>query len=166
MDALLGLSPTVDGYARLPIQQALTWATCADAIPQGEWYLVVFRSIQRAGADADRLRLFDDLAHAEAEQAPGFVHYYKGPLAADGSCLSFCAWTSRAEARQAAAQPSHREAVSIIDEMYELYSLEFHQVRKRDAAAALEFEPYERGHEASAPLGVTSPLMGLNLAPS
>jgi hypothetical protein len=166
MDALSGLAPTLDGYASLPVQQALTWAECADAIPPGEWYLVAFRSVQRHGADADRLRLFDDLAHAEAEHAPGFVHYFKGPLAADGSCLSFCLWTSRAEARTAAAQPAHREAVSIIAEMYEHYSLEFFQMRKRDATAALEFEPHDGRPPASLRRGTPFPLMGLNPAPS
>jgi hypothetical protein len=166
MDALLCLAPAVDRYAHLPVQQALTWSACADAIPPGEWYLVAFRSVQRAGADADRLRLFDDLAHAEAEHAPGFVHYYKGPLAADGSCLSFCLWNSRAEARAAAAQPAHGEAVAIIAEMYDQYALEFLQVRKRDAAAALEFEPYGGRPEATVHPGAIPPLIGFSPAPS
>jgi hypothetical protein len=166
MDALLGLEPSADNYAHLPVQQALTWGACADGIPAGEWYLVAFRSIQRAAADAERLRLFDDLAHAEAEYAPGFLHYFKGPLAQDGSCLSFCLWNSRAEARLAAAQPAHREAVSVISEMYESYVLEFLQVRKRDAAAVLEFEPYDSRSEAPARRDVAPPLMGLNPATS
>jgi hypothetical protein len=165
MDALIGLEPAVDAYARLPIQQALTWADCADAMPPGDWYLVVFRSIQRPGADAVRLQLFDDLAHAEAEGSPGFVHYFKGPLAPDGSCLSFCLWTSRAEARAAAVKPGHREAVSIVAEVYEVYSLEFHRVHKRDARASLEFEPYDLRPQPAAH-GGPSPLMGLNPAQS
>ena len=165
MDALIGLEPAVDAYARLPIQQALTWADCADAVPPGDWYLVVFRSIQRPGADAVRLQLFDDLAHSEAEGSPGFVHYFKGPLAPDGSCLSFCLWTSRAEARAAAVKPGHREAVSIVAEVYEVYSLEFHRVHKRDARAALEFEPFDLRPEPAALAGMP-PLMGLNPAQS
>jgi hypothetical protein len=166
MDALIGLAAAVEHYASLPIQQALTWADCAEAIPPGDWYLVAFRSVQRAGADVDRLRLFDDLAHAEAEDAHGFVHYFKGPLAADGSCLSFCLWTSREEARSAAVQPAHREAVSIIAEMYESYTLEFMRVRKRDASAALEFEPHDGRPEGSAKRTSTAPLMGLSPASS
>ena len=166
MDALIGLEPSGDQYARLPVQQALTWAACADAMPLGEWYLVVFRSVQRAGANADRLRAFDDLAHAEAEDAPGFVHYFKGPLAADGSCLSFCLWDSRSNARKAAAQPAHRDAVSVISEMYESYVLEFLQMRKRDVAVALEFETYDGRHEATPRRVVIRPLMGLSPAPS
>ena len=166
MDALLGLAPSADDYANLPVRHALTWGACADAIPAGDWYLVAFRSIQRAGADADRLRLFDDLAHAEAEHAPGFLHYFKGPLAKDGSCLSFCLWNSRAEARLAAAEPAHREAVSVISEMYESYVLEFLQVRKRDATAVLEFEPYDSRSAAPSRRDVAPRLMGLNPATS
>jgi hypothetical protein len=165
MDALIGLTPSIDDYARLPVQQALTWAEHADGIPPGEWYLVVFRSIQRAGADAERLTAFDDLAHAEAEGAPGFVHYFKGPLVADGSCLSFCLWNSREDARAAAARPAHREAVSVIGEMYELYALEFHRMRKHHATAALEFEPYDSRPEPSGHRAATHPLLGLSPAP-
>jgi hypothetical protein len=166
MDALIRLTPAIGDYARLPVQQAFTWAATSDGIPPGEWYLVAFRSIQRSGADADRLRAFDDLAHAEAEGAPGFVHYFKGPLGADGSCLSFCLWNSRADARAAASQPAHREAVSVIGEMYELYALEFHRMRKRHATAALEFEPYDARQTASAHRAATHPLLGLSPASS
>jgi len=165
MDALIGLEPAVEQYARLPIQQALTWGDCADAMPPGDWYLVAFRSIQRPGIDAMRLQLFDDLAHAEAEDSPGFVHYFKGPLAPDGSCLSFCLWTSRAEARAASILPGHREAASIVAEVYATYSLEFHRMHKRDARAALEFEPYDLRPKPAAH-GGPSPLMGLNPAQS
>jgi hypothetical protein len=166
MDALIGLAPAVEQYVSLPIQQALTWADCAHEMPAGEWYLVAFRSVQRAGADVDRLRAYDDLAHAESEGADGFVHYYKGPIAADRSCLSFCLWNSRADARAAAARPAHREAVSILAEMYESYSLEFLQVRKHDSVAVLEFEPYDSRPDTPAQRGSTPPLIGLRLAPS
>jgi hypothetical protein len=165
MDALLDLAPTVDHYAGLPIAQALTWGDCADAMPLGDWYLVVFRSIQRPGADALRLQHFDDIAHEEAEASPGFLHYFKGPLASDGSCLSFCLWTGRAEARAAAVLPRHRDAVSLIHEMYETYSLEFHAVRKLDAVATLEFEPYDLRRDTAAK-GSMTPLVGLNPAQS
>jgi hypothetical protein len=143
MDALDELVPTTEGYARLPLADAFNWADCASGIEPGEWYLVAFRSTVRPDADIERLREYDDWAHAEASGAPGFVHYFKGPLASDGSCLSFCLWNGRAEARAAARQPAHLEAVSLIAETYAEYTLEFISMRKTDAGAALTFAPYD-----------------------
>jgi hypothetical protein len=165
MDALARLAPTAEDYAWLPVARALTWGDCAD-MALGDWYLVVFRSVLRADADENRLNGYDDFAHAEAKQADGFLHYFKGPLAADLSCLSFCLWTSRAEARAAAGRPAHRAAVSIIGETYEQFALEFVQVRKRDAAAGLEFEPYDVQSEADAAVGAPRTSLGFSPAAS
>jgi hypothetical protein len=143
MDALDELVPTTESYARLPLADAFNWADCASGIEPGEWYLVAFRSTVRPDADIERLREYDDWAHAEASGAPGFVHYFKGPLASDGSCLSFCLWNGRAEARAAARRPAHLEAVSLIAETYAEYTLEFISMRKTDAGAALTFAPYD-----------------------
>ena len=142
MDALAALEPASEAYATLPVAEAFDWADVARQLGDGEWYLVAFRSIRRAGADELRLAAFDDAAHHEAASSPGFVHYFKGPAARDGSCLSFCMWTSRAEARAAAGQPAHVAAVSILGEMYETYTLEFLRVTGR-AGASLQFEPYD-----------------------
>ena len=143
MDALDELVPTTETYARLPLADAFNWADCESAIEPGEWYLVAFRSTVRPDADIERLREYDYWAHAEASQAPGFVHYFKGPLANDGSCLSFCLWNSRAEARAASRQPAHLEAVSLIAETYAEYTLEFISMGKTEAGATLTFAPYD-----------------------
>ena len=143
MDVLQRLRPVDDRYATRPIGEAFNWAEASRELGEGEWYLVAFRSIRKDGADEARLERYDELAHLEAEGAPGFVHYFKGPRAADGSCLSFCLWTSRAEARAAAGRPAHVEAVALIEEMYAVYSLEFHRVG-RDAGGELTFAPYDR----------------------
>jgi hypothetical protein len=142
MDALAALAPVSEAYATLPIADAFDWADAGRQLGEGEWYLVVFRSVRRADADEARLTEFDDRAHEEAAGAPGFVHYFKGPRADDGSCLSFCIWTSRAEARAAAGRPRHIEAVSLLDEMYERYTLEFLRITGR-AGRPLAFEPYD-----------------------
>lgn len=142
MDAFAALTPVSDRYATLPVAEAFDWTGVADQLGPGEWYLVAFRSIRRADADEARLTAFDDRAHAEAATSPGFVHYFKGPAAADWTCLSFCLWTSRAEARAAAGRPDHVEAVSLISEMYERYTLEFLRVTGR-AGQPLRFEPYD-----------------------
>jgi hypothetical protein len=141
MDALPRLAPVSGAYASLPIAEAFTWADGATELTAGEWYLVAFRSVRAAGADEAKLDEYDERAHQEAAASPGFVHYLKGPRSADGSCMSFCLWQSRAEARAAAGKPDHIQAVSLLDEMYESYALEYHTVR-REAGGALTFEPY------------------------
>lgn len=141
MDALGSLAPVSDRYATLPVADAFDWRGIGRQLGDGEWYLVAFRSIRKPGADEARLADHDERAHLEAAAAPGFVHYFKGPIGADDSCLSFCLWTSRAEARAAAGKPDHVEAVSLIGEMYAAYTLEFLRVTVRDRAIA--FEPYD-----------------------
>jgi hypothetical protein len=172
MDALDELVPTTETYARLPVADAFNWADCESSIEPGEWYLVAFRSTVLPDADIERLREYDDWAHAEASGAPGFVHYYKGPLAGDGSCLSFCLWNGRAEARAAARRPAHVEAVSLIAETYAEYTLEFISMRKADAGAALTFAPYDTVPALQAVPGpevstlVPSPTLGFSPAAS
>lgn len=141
MDALPHLVPMSERYATLPIEAAFNWQEATTGLGDGEWYLVAFRSIRRSDADEARLTAFDDLAHAEAAASPGFVHYFKGPAAADRSCLSFCLWQSRTDARAAAGKPAHVRAVSLIAEMYESYTLEFHSLRRTDGGP-MTFAPY------------------------
>ena len=143
MDAFRHLAPVADDYATLPVAAAFTWSACTDAIEPGEYYLVAFRSVRAPNADEVRLTAYDDRAHAEAEASPGFVHYLKGPTASDGSCLSFCLWTSRHAARSAAGQPAHVQAAQLVHEMYSAYRLEFLRVRKTDPGAAFEFELFD-----------------------
>jgi hypothetical protein len=136
------LAPVSDRYATMPVGDAFTWEACLADVPPGEWYMVAFRSIRRAGADEDRLTAYDDWAHTEAMEAPGFVHYFKGPANDAGECMSFCLWTSRAEARAAAGRPAHVEAAALTFESYAQYRLEFHRVR-RVAGGGFAFEPWD-----------------------
>ncbi len=150
----------------MPVGEAFDWSAVANALEPGEWYMVAFRSILRTDANEEHLGRYDNWAHQEAMDAPGFVHYYKGPLAADRSCLSFCVWNSRAEARAAAARPAHRDAVALITEMYEAYLLEFLRVRKVDAAASLEFEPYDAATAAGSATQPRRAQLGFSPTPS
>jgi len=143
VDALESLAPVTDGYATLPVSHAFDWTEVGMALGAGEWYLVAFRSIRRPDADEARLVEFDERAHVEAAAAPGYVHYFKGPCATDGTCLSFCLWTSRAEARAAAGGPNHMHAVTLLHEMYESYTLEFLRVRGAGDGSPLVFKPYD-----------------------
>lgn len=166
MDAFAELAPVTDDYASLPVAEAFDWALIAKALGPGEWYMVAFRSILRAEADEEMLARYDNWAHDEASGAEGFVHYYKGPLAADRSCLSFCIWNSRAEARAAAARPAHRDAVALISQMYEAYILEFLRVSKTDAAGGLEFTPYDAPPDPGAAIDRRRPRLGFSPTPS
>ncbi len=142
MDAFPRLAPVSEDYATLPVAEAFTWAEGAGELGVGEWYLVAFRSIRAHGADEAKLDAYDEAAHQEAAASPGFIHYLKGPRAADGTCMSFCLWQSRAEARAAAAKPDHVRAMSLLGEMYESYTLEFVHVRRDTAGGQLTFAPY------------------------
>lgn len=137
------LMPAAADYAVLPLPEAFTWSECAPAIEAGEWYLVAFRSIHRADADEETLAAYDLRAAEEAAQAPGFVHYFRGPVTSTRSCLSFCIWDSREHARTASRGPRHIEAIALVEQMYESYELEFHRLIKRQGADRLEFEPYD-----------------------
>lgn len=165
MDLLQRLAPVSAGYASLPIQDAFNWQEASTELGNGDWYLVAFRSIRRAGADEERLTLFDELAHQEAATSPGFVHYFKGPQATDGSCLSFCLWDSRADARAASGRPDHVRAVSLIDEMYESYTLEFHRVT-RAAGGPLAFAPYDLTPVHGAPVHGAPALHPISVGPA
>jgi hypothetical protein len=166
MDAFAEIAPVVDHYASLPVAEAFDWAPLAEALGPGEWYMVAFRSILRADADVELLRRYDDWAHEEAATADGFVHYNKGPLAADRSCLSFCIWNSRAEARAASSRPAHRDAVALITQMYETYILEFLRVSRTNTATSLEFEPYDTPPDPSPALDHRRPRLGFSPTPS
>lgn len=157
------LAPVSDRYATLPVAEAFTWESCLADVPPGEWYMVAFRSTRRVGADEARLTAHDDWAHTEAMTAPGFVHYFRGPANAAGDCLSFCLWTSRAEARAASGRPAHVQAAALTSDAYAQYFLEFHRVR-RVAGGGFTFEPYEHG--AVAPLPNPGFLAGLQAQPA
>jgi hypothetical protein len=143
VDAFELLHPVSERYATLPVAHAFDWTAVGEQLGAGEWYLVAFRSIRRADADEERLTEFDALAHQEAVASPGFVFYFKGPRCADGTCLSFCLWDSRAQARAAAGKPDHVRAVGLLHEMYEHYTLEFLRVRGSGDGRPLTFEPYD-----------------------
>src|SRR5204863_9346853 len=113
--------------------------------------------------DEPRRSAYDSWAHREAMGSPGFVHYLKGPTSPDGSCMSFCLWTSRAEARAAAGLPAHVRAAALTHESYAEYRLEFLRVRRLADADRFEFEPYDqkpRGDQA------IRPTVRLGLAPA
>ena len=143
------LAPSTGLYATMPIADAFDWASCAEGVPAGEWYLVCFRSVRQPDADELLLRTLDDAAHLEAMSAPGFVFYFKGATNERGECLSFCLWDTRAHARAASGRPAHALATAIVREMYASYRLEFYRVRRRAGHPSFEFQPYDRPPRAN-----------------
>lgn len=152
---LIRLAPVSDGYATVPVSEAFDWGACATTTGAGAWYLVAFRSVLREGVNIARLLEYDQRAFEEAADAPGFIHYFKGPLNERLECLSFCLWDTREHARAAARRTAHVEAVGLIHEMYESYVLEFLTVTKHHGASRLEFEPYGAS-EPSPPTNATT----------
>ena len=111
-------------YATAPIEAGLDWADCLADTPTGEYYLVVFRSIRRVGADHEMLTEFDDLAHAEARLSGGLHFYFKGEPDRSRACLSLCLWDSPGHARAALGLPRHQAAARLARDMYETFRLE------------------------------------------
>jgi hypothetical protein len=115
-------------YARLPVERAFNWSEAFRDVADGIWYLVVFRSIHRPDADHAYLTRLDERASRAASRYPGFMYYFIGTPAADGSCLSFCLWRTRADAIRAAADPEHQEAMVKGLPSFARYALERYQV--------------------------------------
>ena len=150
------IRPVADDVARLPIGSAFDWSAITSEAEDGEWYVVTFRSVRRPGADEARLTTLDDLAHAEAARAPGFIHYFKGPTNERGECLSFCIWQSRQAARASAGGPQHVIAAAVAREMYETYRLDFVRLIKRAGTRDFAFEPFDPA-PAGPPGGIRTP---------
>jgi len=132
------LAPITAHYATLPILQGFNWTECLSAVEEGQWYLVVFRSVRRATADTALLTEFDDHAYAEALEAGGLVYYFRGQLSPRRACLSFCLWDTPEQARAALRLPRHHNAVRAVPEMYESYLLERYTLIKRAGSPDLE----------------------------
>ena len=144
MDAFAALAPVSEAYAHLPVAEAFDWRRVGRQLGAGEWYLVAFRSDPPPDADEARLTAFDDRAHHEAQSSPGFVHYFKGPAAADGRASRSASGRAGPKlARRPGGRPTS-EAVSVIDEMYERYTLEFLRVYGPGRLAAARSSPTTR----------------------
>jgi hypothetical protein len=128
-------------YATATVETSFDWTGCLAGTPTGTFYLVVFRSVRRVGADAEMLTEFDDLAHAEARLSGGLHFYFKGEPGDDRACLSMCLWDSPEQARAALRLPRHQAAARLAREMYDSFGLERYQVTWDAVATTVEFRP-------------------------
>lgn len=126
-------------HATAPIGDGFDWTAYLADAGAGPWYLVVFRSIRRAGADAELLTEFDDLAHIEARLSGGLHCYFKGTPDERGACLSLCLWDSREQALAALRLPRHHDAARLAGVMYASFRLERYQVSRDPVRGTVRF---------------------------
>ena len=125
-------------HATAPIDAAFDWPDCLADTPTGSYYLVVFRSTRRVGADHEMLTEFDDLAHAEARLSGGLHFYFKGEPDPGRACLSLCLWDSPGQARAALGLPGHQAAARLARDMYDSFRLERYQVSWDQASLRID----------------------------
>ena len=126
-------------FAVAAIDAGFDWVDCLETTPSGSFYLVVFRSVRRVGADAEMLTEFDDLAHAEARLSGGLHFYFKGEPGPDRTCLSLCLWDTQEQARAALSLPRHQAAARIGRDVYETFRLVRYQVTWDEPTRTVDF---------------------------
>ena len=139
LEACQRIVPINPRYANLPIEHGFDWDSSLLGGPFDSLYLVVFRSVRRAGADLGLLREFDDMAYEEALWSGGLLRYFKGDMNERRECLSFCLWETRDQARAAASGSSHGKAAEITAAMYESYRLYRYNIVQINGE--LQFQP-------------------------
>ena len=140
-EACQRLYPIDSAYANLPIEEGFNWSSSLGEARFEGLYLVVFRSVRRAGADLELLMEHDDQAYAAALEAGGLLRYFKGEVNGCRECLSFCLWESREQALAASGGATHRRAAQLSAEMYESYELERYDLV--NTGESLVFRPLE-----------------------
>ena len=125
------ISPLSPYYVNEPIDRGFDWSPLNE-IPFERLYLVVFRSVRRAGADVELLREHDDRAYEDALRSGGLLFYFKGTVNERRECLSFCLWETREQAVHASASASHGRAAEISTQTYDAYELERFDLLKGD----------------------------------
>jgi hypothetical protein len=135
------IAPTTPGYATLPVLEGFNWSACLAGVASGTWFLVTFRSVRRVDADAALLTDHDDRAFAEALGSSGLLCYFRGELAAERRCLSFCVWERPDQARSASLLPEHQLAAHLARAFYDRYEVSRHWLVKRPGVAEPELLP-------------------------
>jgi len=141
IQAMQHIVPIRPDYCAAPIADGFNWSECLGAATEGEWYLVVFRSVRKESADVLLLTELDDRAFEEARAASGLIYYFKGELNERRECLSFCLWEDQPQAWSAAGLQHHLAAAALVRDMYQTYRLERYSVRKQAGSPAPLFQP-------------------------
>lgn len=86
-------------------------------------YVVEFISIAANERDSQLLNVLDHDALSVAEGYPELLGYYSGVLQSDGSCRSFCLWTSETAAKASSRSDQHLKAIAFTQQAYKVYVL-------------------------------------------
>ena len=143
--AMQHIVPVRPDYCLAPIAEGFNWSDCLSFAAEGEWYLVVFRSVRRESADVLLLTVLDDRAFEEARAASGLLYYFKGELNERRECLSFCLWEDQPQAWSAAGLQHHIAAAALVRDMYQSYRLERYRVLKQAGSPVPQFLPIHGG---------------------
>ncbi len=125
-------------HAGLPTDQAFDWPELTADLPDGDYFLVVFRSLRSRDADHRELWREDARAFAEALGSGGLIHYHQGLLDRKRRSVSFCLWRSQEDAKRATALPVHKEAARLALSAYTSYLIERHTLRRRGSQVSFE----------------------------
>jgi hypothetical protein len=137
------LQTITENYAYLPLEQIFNWDEVAnqfDLDEEGDWYQVCFRSVRKPEANTKLLYDADLAAHNEAKECGGLLKYWYGDLNEHRECFATCIWSSREFSRIATRKPLHRKAVALTAQMYETYTLECYNIKKKRGEKYLTLE--------------------------
>ncbi|KAF7724067.1 hypothetical protein EC973_001400 [Apophysomyces ossiformis] len=128
------LHEITDEYTQVPVQEAFNWNEVAALLgpeAEGDWFIVVFRSVRKATANSKLLYEADERAQREAAHSGGLLKYWYGDLNQHRECMAMCVWRSQEDARKATKKPLHRIAAQLAGEMYDIYDLERYSLVKK-----------------------------------
>ncbi|KAF2764342.1 hypothetical protein EJ03DRAFT_32472 [Teratosphaeria nubilosa] len=128
--ALTTLAPIREDYATAPYLDSLNWSEVFRSLRtlikeagiewrDQEFYVVIFRSTLKDGADRDWLGKLDEESHREACQSGGLLKYWFGECDESRRNLATCVWRDREDARAGGQGPWHARARSSAGELYE-----------------------------------------------
>jgi hypothetical protein len=144
----MNATPVAVNYRVLPINEAFNWPAIFQELttkgrhPGDSPYLVVFRSVRKAGVDGAWVSQLDDAAHEEAKMSPALLHYFAGDLDEERRAMSWCLWTNIRDARTALHGAAHQIAVRSARELYDNFSIEMYDVTYE--AGKVEFYSVQR----------------------
>jgi hypothetical protein len=147
-DELVQQLVPVESYASQPLPQAFeNIAIVAPLLQADETYDVTAFYSQRwpglAEAEVAALSAFNQRAFDAARAAGGLILYYQGDVLPDAqpnpalgldftpSCLSFCIWESRQQARAGSDIPAHRAAAKRAPLWYRAFDPKKYSLQRR-----------------------------------
>ncbi|KAF2723574.1 hypothetical protein K431DRAFT_301484 [Polychaeton citri CBS 116435] len=131
--ALTNLQAVRSDYTTAPYDVSFNWDAVVDSYRQSiaaanvqaevpseqSFFVIVFRSQLKEGADKERLGQHDELAHEEAVVSGGLLKYWFGVAGTDRRNLATCLWRSRNEARSGGTGPGHVAAMQFARRSYD-----------------------------------------------